>query len=155
MTEYPFDEVDSVFQMTKLVKIIRHRLSFPAFQEFSAMLNKLCFNLGDLCEDEYWLKIILPFKRTRFEMCATPRRIRERYAHLQEISDRAESHLKYISKLYPDYETLTRALLKTLRNLIEQIDDPLLAKLNNFVGSVKNTALVIKSSSLIISQRRL
>ncbi len=149
MTYSLFEDVATLYEKTSNTKITRHRIEHPALGKFCVSVNSFSQILGELTDEDYWLKFLVPLKRLRFELCAAPYSKKYRFERISSVVEDLRSHLRLCPKLYPDLAGQAFAVLDLLAALLGETGDPLFDKLVELTDAEQKVAWVIKESRLI------
>ncbi len=144
-----FRDIATLYEKSTSATITRHRIEHPALGSFCISLERFSSMLGELALDEYWRKFLIPLKRIRFGLCATPFTEAYHFERISAISGELQHHLRLCQKLYPDFTGPAFAILDLLTKLLAYPQDPLLDKLLELTGADQEIAWVIKESRLI------
>ncbi|MEI2609620.1 MAG: hypothetical protein V9G20_13405 [Candidatus Promineifilaceae bacterium] len=149
MTDSLFQEVVTLYEKSVSTTITRHRIEHPALGKFCVSLNNFYSELGDLANEDYWQKFLIPLKRLQFGLCAAPFLKDYRLKRISTIADELQHHLQFCSKLYPDLVGYAFTVLDSLNGLLNASEDPLLDKLLELTSAEQKVAWAIKESRLI------
>jgi len=150
MSNNLFKDVVTLYEKNASPTIIRYRIEHPTLGNYCVSFNKFVTLLGEMANDNYWRKFLIPLKRLQFGLCAAPFSEVYRSDRISTIVSELQQHLRLCHKLYPDLAEHAFAVLSLLSKLIDHPEDPLLDKLLELTNVEHNTAWVIKESRLIV-----
>jgi hypothetical protein len=144
-----FEDVVQLYENSSKTKITKHRVSHETLGMFCLALYEFEKRLGELSQEDYWLKYLIPLKRLRFGLCAAPFPQKYRQQRSASIISSLRQDIRNCNQIYPDFAEGAFAVTSKLEPLVGEIRDPLLAKLVELTPLDERIAWVIKESRLI------
>lgn len=139
-----------VYHYSSHCKIDQHRISCPEFGSFCIELRRFKNALGEICQEEYWRKLLSFLNRFQFEMSAAPVSFNHADIYSRGLVESLKGHLARCDVIYPSFAAQAQELLARVEQLAKSKASPLLDYLIKFPTAIgKNSALVLKESRLI------
>ncbi|MCF8011160.1 MAG: hypothetical protein K9L17_06805 [Clostridiales bacterium] len=149
MNYISLEAAKKIYDCAKSCKIHWHNIEHNKFKEFCLDISKFDRLVAEI--DDFPLKdFIRLLRRYRFKLSAAPVEFNNPAVISSNMIDKLSGYIKEFELTYPSIANEASTLFEKITNIASTSENPLLDYITSNFNSDKDTALLIKDSSLIL-----
>lgn len=136
---------NTVYDLQAATSVVESVVEHDGFEEFCARLRNLLRDTAELADDS-WTTPLRKLRHYRFDQCAAPIGFGHEGVMDSEKLDEIEKELLFCSLPYEHVANDVREIIKCLRELVRDNDNPLFQKIIEHLGRDQRVGILLKEA---------